>query len=95
VVIHNFHFFRAVCAMRPLKADAPLLVYSDTVLTLPVSRQGLKVDAVQLRQVEQPSRGFKHPQSFLGLMTETLEGCNPLPLSEAFGFSILETPDQF
>src|SRR5690348_6086696 len=42
VIVHDLHVARALCTLRPLKADPPLIVNADAVLALPVSFQGLE-----------------------------------------------------
>ena len=94
MIIHDLDFLRAIRSLRPPKADSPLLVYSDAVLTFPVAGQQFKMVAVKLGQIVQGCRRFQHPQPFLGLKTEALKSWNPFALGEAFGFSILKVADQ-
>ena len=93
MVIDDLNFFAAISGLRPLKADAPLLVNADAVLAFPVPGQGLQMVAPDLREISQAIRRFKNAQPFFRLMAETIEGSNPLARGEVLALSVPVAPN--
>ena len=60
MIIHNFYIF-STC-LRPPKADAPLIIDADTVLTGPVAFQCLKPVSGWNPQIIQTRGDFQLPQ---------------------------------
>jgi len=71
MIIDNLYVVRAI--IPPLKADPPLLVDSDAVLSLTIALQDLKAVARQRRQIAQGSRTVKNLQATLRLDDKALK----------------------
>jgi hypothetical protein len=94
MVIDDHNAFGAVRSLRPLEANAPLLIDSNAVLVaLPVAGQGLQPIAGQPGQVLQTDCRFQYPQPLFGLMAEALKARNPSALGKALGMPVSVAPD--
>lgn len=88
MVINDLNVFGAVSSLRPLEADAPLLIDPNAVLALPVARQGPQPVAGQPGQIPQVDCRFQNAQSLFGLMAEALKAGNPFAFGKALGFPV-------
>lgn len=76
--------------IAPAKADAPLRVDPDAVLTHTISSKCLKAVASQAGQVPQGIRVVKHCQATCRLICKRLEACHANALKESARISVLE-----
>ena len=93
MVIDDLNVFGAVSSLRPLEADAPLLIDANAVLASPVAGQGFQPVAGQPGQVPQAGCRFKNSQSLFGLMAEALKAGNPFAFGKALGLPVPVAPD--
>lgn len=84
MVVHDFDVAWPRLAVRPLEADAPLLVDPDRELPGAVASQNLKPVAWQGAQRVERGRGVQDGEAARGLALESLERPDELPLAELF-----------
>jgi hypothetical protein len=82
MIINNFHVVWAI--FPPLKADSPLLVDADALLSIPVSAQRLKAIAGKVHQILNAGSAFKYLQSLFRLLSKRLETRYPSAVVEFF-----------
>ena len=83
MIIDDFYVMRAI--LPPLKANSPLLIDANTLLSITVSTQRFKSITGKIHQILDASGAFKYLQSFFCLLAESLETRNPLAMVELFG----------
>jgi hypothetical protein len=85
VVINDLNIFRSLGARRPFERDAPLFVYSDTVLALSIACVRFQTVAAKLPEVPQAGGCFENSKALFGLAPEAFEGWDSVALSKTPG----------
>ena len=99
MVIHDLDILWPIGSSWPLKADAPLVINPDAVLSVPVAAQRFQPVASQISQVAQADCRFKNPEPLFGLPSEAFERKNPFAFSKTFSSPVPiasnQTPDYY
>ncbi len=82
VVIHNFYVFGA--CFRPTKADAPLIIDANAVLTEAIALQCFKAIAQRHPQITQAARDLKLPEFSLRHGSDVNKSSDALALGQRF-----------
>jgi hypothetical protein len=92
VVVHDLNVLRI--ALTPRKADAPLVVDSDTVTPRAIAFQEFKLISRRHAKIFQPQRPMQVQQLPPSKPFNGLKSPNPAILKEQRGIGALERPDQ-
>lgn len=84
MIIDNFYAFRAAGVFRPFKANTPLHVNSDRVLSFSLPLKSFKAIRGQRGKIRKACRRLKDAKSFLGLLTKDFPFSDSLARGEAF-----------
>jgi hypothetical protein len=85
MIVHDLDIDRPWRPEGPLKADAPLVVDADAVLTGPIAAKRLQPIARQRGKISKALRGIHSIQTRLGLSSKSGELSNPVAGSKPFG----------
>jgi hypothetical protein len=91
MIVNDLDIFR--CTFAPGEADSPLIVYPDTVLTLPLATQRLKPVSRHRRHVLQFLGVLQHPQLPPRRRTDDAKSAALLPPKELLGLLAPEGSD--
>jgi hypothetical protein len=91
MVIHDLHVVGV--ALAPYEADAPLVVDSDAVLTLPVAFQRLQLVSGEGRKRPEVRLRVQHVQLAKSRALDGLESPHSLPAKQPLGVGATEGPD--
>lgn len=91
MVVHDLDIFRS--GFRPAKANSPLVVNANAVLTGAIAFQGLKAVAGRYSQVSETSGDLELPHLASRDGSETREATDADTCGEGFGVRTLEGSD--
>lgn len=91
MVIHDFNI--AGFLVFPAETYPPLLIYSNTILTITVSSECFEPITWQVHKVLKGFGVVKIGETPRCLVSKPLESWNPLAFEKGSGVSILEAPD--
>jgi hypothetical protein len=91
VIVHDFHI-QCITA-TPNKADAPLIVNPDAVLTVAIPAQGLQMISRRRCQIAQFRCAIELAEFPLGNALKTLETPAALAVKKSFGIRVAKGLD--
>src|SRR5262245_39052423 len=93
MIVHDLDVDRSRRALRPLKANPPLVIDADAVLALTVAVQSFQTVARYRRQIVQALGRLQTVQPAFGLPREARKLLDPIAPCESLGFLIAITHD--